>query len=101
MLTNKGRLFSLQTDGVALSTSPEERRVGKVLRRTKKEIHKLRLSNSLSAGPDIVSFRYEVLQHYNIIICDNALEYEKKNLKLFSYCKCFNGHFRIDLLVCP
>ena len=45
-----------QAADVTLSTSPEERRVNKVLRRTRREVHKLRHSAPQTI-PDVLSFK--------------------------------------------
>jgi len=45
------------TDNVALSTSPEEKRMNKVMKRTTKEIVKLRQSSVPTAKPDVITFR--------------------------------------------
>ncbi|XP_018027281.1 protein kibra isoform X2 [Hyalella azteca] len=51
------RTINKLASGAGLSDTPEERRVSKVLRRTKREIHKLRHSRTSPTQPDLLSFK--------------------------------------------
>lgn len=51
------RTLNKLASGACLSDTPEERRVSKVFRRTKREIHKMRHSHTSPTQPDLLSFR--------------------------------------------
>ncbi|KAF2357747.1 WW domain [Trinorchestia longiramus] len=51
------RTITKIASGSGLSDTPDERRVSKVMRRTKREIHKLRHSHTSPTQPDLLSFK--------------------------------------------